>query len=117
MIKAICGYREDQEIPIPKEESHKAYYVFLNQGSRAVFSNGFTIRHEELQRIVPDYHSIMGWNRGHKLDADDYADLKLRGVEDEVKKLMDKASGVAKIASIGDLNKNLSEFKELSSGV
>lgn len=99
MIKIVCGYRDDQSHPIPDEEAHKAYYLFLTPGSRAVFADGFAVRHEDVQRVEPDYHGTMGWNRAHRLDPDDLNEINASPAVRQLRKNMERAWDVARLAA------------------
>lgn len=96
-VKLICGYREDQEHTIPLEEAHKAYRIFLNPNERAIFSNGLAISGQDLKQIIPDYHSTMGWNTSHKLDGDDWNELKAKGIDRELQQGLYLAQQVVRL--------------------
>lgn len=98
MLKAICGFREDQEVPVPTDDAHRAYYVYLTPGARTVLSNGYTLRHDEVQRIAPDFHAAMGWNRNYKMGPDDYREIERTGTDGKLKSLMARASDTARLA-------------------
>lgn len=90
-IKLITGFREDQEIDIPMQEAHKAYYLFRNPDERGVFENGIAIIGKDIRKIVPDWNKTMGWNATHKLDDDDWNEIRRYGVEDKMRKLLEIA--------------------------
>jgi hypothetical protein len=94
-IKIITGFREDQEISIPMQEAHKAYYLFSHPEARTIFSTGDAIIGKDIQRIVPDYNRTMGWNASHRLTDDDYNEIKGRGVQDKMQDLQIKASDIS----------------------
>lgn len=98
MIKIISGFREDQSHSVPDAEAHKAYYLFLTPGSRTVFSNGLALRHEDVQRIEPDYHGTMGWNAAHRLDADDMNEVNGSAACRALRGVMSNAADVAREA-------------------
>lgn len=98
MIKIISGFREDQSHSVPDDEAHKAYYLFLTPGSRAVFSNGLALRHEDVQRIEPDFRGTMGWNAAHRLDADDMNEVNNSSACRALKDVMSRAADVARSA-------------------
>jgi len=56
-------------IPIGENELNKAMTAFL-QGNGAVFENGAT---DKIHAILPDFHSIMGWNYGYELQPEDWS--------------------------------------------
>lgn len=77
--KLIRGYDAEDYIEIAEPELEKAYYCFLEKKD-AVFSGG-AIRGSQILAIQPDYHKSMGWNRGYKLGAADYAELSEKGTD------------------------------------
>jgi hypothetical protein len=77
--KLIRGYGVEDYIEIDEKELEKAYYCFL-QKKDAIFSGG-AIRGSQIMAIQPDYHKTMGWNRGYKLEALDYSDLREKGID------------------------------------
>jgi hypothetical protein len=93
-IKIITGYRDDQYHTIDAEEAHKAYYLFMNPEERGVFSNGVALIGKSIQAIEPDYHATMGWNKGYKLGADDYAQLRDTGVDRKLRDVLSVAKGL-----------------------
>lgn len=94
-IKIICGFRKEQEYTIDSEEAHKAYHLFLNPEKRSIFENGIAIKGSDIQAIVPDYHATMGWNKSHNLDAYDYGELKVTGIENKIRDLLYEAKNFA----------------------
>lgn len=78
-FKLIKGFGVEDFIQIDETELEKAYYCFLEKKD-AVYSGG-AIRGADIQAVLPDYHRAMGWNRGYKLEADDYAELGSKGVD------------------------------------
>lgn len=97
-IKIITGFREDQQMSIPMQEAHKAYYLFLHPEERGVFSNGLALIGKNIQEIKPDWNSTMGWNTTHELDEFDFNEMRKEGVEDKMRTLLEKAKDVAKLA-------------------
>jgi hypothetical protein len=77
--KIIRGYSAEDYIEIDSSELEKAYYCFLEKKD-GVYSGG-AVKGSEILAIQPDYHRIMGWNRGHKLDSYDYAELAEKGID------------------------------------
>jgi hypothetical protein len=90
-IKVITGFREDQQHTIPMQEAHKAYYLFKNPEARGVFNNGVALIGKNIQEIIPDWNTTMGWYGTHKVDANDWEQLKNEGVEEKMKLLIQKA--------------------------
>lgn len=78
-FKIIFGYDAEDYVGIEETELEKAYYCFLEKKD-SIFSGG-AVRGSNIMAIQPDYHAAMGWNRGHKLGGDDYAELKNKGVD------------------------------------
>ncbi len=108
-IKLITGYRKDQEYSIDAEEAHKAYYLFNNPDTRTTFKDGLALKGSEIELIEPDYQGSMGWNPTHKLEADDYNEIRDKGIDRELRAIMSKANDLAKIATTQDLNLTLTE--------
>lgn len=77
--KLIRGYGAEDYIEIDETELQKAQYCFLTK-TDSVYSGG-SVRGSEIHAIQPDYHRAMGWNRGYRLSADDYAQLRETGVD------------------------------------
>ena len=96
-VKAICGFREDQEYSIPLNEAHKLYRLFDNPNERAMFSNGLALIGSDIRRIVPDEIGTMGWSSSHKLDSDDWNEIRSKGVDRVLRDGMYKAKEIAKL--------------------
>lgn len=96
-VKIVAGFRKDQQYTIPAEEAHKAYYLFLNPDQRGIFSNGVAVRGEDIKTpcIVPDYHTTLGMNEAHTLDAYDMRDIRRIGLDEKLRKLIFEAKQVA----------------------
>lgn len=77
--KIIHGFGVEDYIAIDETELQKAYYCFLEKKD-SIFSGG-AIKGSQILEIKPDFHRIMGWNRGHKLGADDYEELGQKGID------------------------------------
>ena len=111
-VKLIVGFRRDQEHSIDASEAHKAYYLFLHPEARSVFSNGLAIKGDQIQEIVPDYQGTMGWNSTHALDSDDWNELRSKGVDRNLRDILQAAKEVAHTIQPQDLNKRLSEVTQ-----
>jgi len=111
-LKVICGFRKEQEYTIDANEAHKAYYLFANPDKRMIFSDGLALKGTDIQRIVPDYNAIMGWNPTHQLTNDDWNELNANGVSQKMQGIMVGAKEVARIADPKDLATPLSELKD-----
>lgn len=87
--KVIYGFDTEEYIPIGEHELEKAIYAAMIQG-RVAFDEGF-IDGKLIQKIVPDYHAVMGWARGHELGSDDYNELADKGIDRQHKLFQAKA--------------------------
>ncbi len=115
MIKIITGFRGDQQYIISDDEAHKAYYLFNNPDSRSVFKNGVAIIGKNIQGIEPAWNEIMGWNTTHKLDDDDWNEIREKKLDVKMRDLLYRGKQVADMA-ISDrslLNKPLGELTRL----
>lgn len=112
-VKIITGYRKDQSYTIDADEAHKAYYLFLNPSVRGIFSNGVALVGKDIRGIEPDYNATMGWNPAHKLDPYDWEEIRLNGVDTQLRDILSIARSSATTAMI---NKPLSEVVKLQSG-
>jgi len=110
-IRIICGFRPDQEYSIDANEAHKAYYLFNNPDKRGVFDDGLAIKGSDIQRIVPDYQTTMGWNPTHKLTDEDMNLLYSTGVIQKLREIMSLAKEVSETATHQHLLTPLIEFK------
>ena len=81
---------EEEYIPITQDELDKAIYVHRIGNIVGVFDNG-SITGTAIRMVVPDFHTAMGWNRGYKLQAEDYSELKSQGVQNEYDGLISEA--------------------------
>lgn len=97
-IKIITGFREDQQISIPMQEAHKAYYLFMHPDERGIFSNGLALIGKNIQEIKPDWNATMGWNTTHEIDELDFIQIRKEGVENKMRILLEEAKDFAKIA-------------------
>lgn len=109
-IKLITGFRKDQHYTINADEAHKAYYLFLNPEKRTVFKNGVALVGANIQGIEPDYNATMGWNSDHILDGDDYNEIRLKGVDKNLRDTLKLAKEVAQLQP-DKINLPLSEIK------
>lgn len=69
--KIQFGYGKDDYLTITQDELHKAFALFVTGKGRGVF-NGGAVRGQDILRIVPDWHTAMGWNKTHQMDTFDY---------------------------------------------
>ena len=77
--KIIRGYGSEDFVEIDETELEKACYAFLAKKD-GIYSGG-AARGSAIMAIQPDYHRVMGWTRGYKLEALDFAELSDRGVD------------------------------------
>jgi len=77
--KIVYGFNECDYLSITSDELHKAQVIAI-EGGKAIFEEGFfNNRGNDVMRIVPDWHRVRGWNKGHKmtpLDEEDIQNLK-----------------------------------------
>lgn len=84
--KIIHGFSPEDYIEIGEKELQKAYYCFLMKKD-SLFSGG-SVKGNMIQEIKPDFHRIMGWNRGYKLEALDYEELAHKGIDRKCRQTM-----------------------------
>ena len=73
--KIVFGFNEDDYLSITSDELHKAQVIAI-EGGKAIFEQGFfNNRGNDVMRIVPDWHRVRGWNKGHKMTPFDYDDI------------------------------------------
>lgn len=98
MIKIITGFRDNQYYTIENEEAHKAYFLFNNPDARTIFKNGVAIIGKNIQGIEPAWNETMGWNPSHKLDDDDWNDIRRHSKDKELRNVLEEAKNVALLA-------------------
>lgn len=115
MIKINIGFREDQYVLIENSEAHKAYYLFSNPEARSVFENGTVLIGRNIQSIEPAYNESMGWNPTHKLDADDWNEIRKKGIDIKFRDLFTEAKEISYLAEKDQsiLNKPLREARKI----
>lgn len=96
MIKIKKGYGPDEYEVIPDDEAHVAYYLFAHPTDRAIFSNGITVRGQDIMAIGPAYHETIGWNPSHKLNSDDWNEIRDSGIGSKLRRRLELAKTVAK---------------------
>lgn len=94
-VKIVVGFRKEQFYTIDAEEAHKAYYLFLHPEERGIFSNGVALVGKNIQQIEPDYNATMGWNPEHKLDTDDWSELRAKKVDSKIQTMLAHAKDIA----------------------
>lgn len=117
MIKIITGFRDEQHYIIEDEEAHKAYFLFNNPEARTTFSNGVALIGKNIQGIEPAWNESMGWNSTHKLDDDDWNEIRKTGTDKKLRNILARAKEVAQLAEKNPeiLKGNLSEAQKLLS--
>ena len=112
-IKITTGFSADEKFIIDSDEAHKAYYLFNNPEMRGTFSNGVAIIGKNIQGIQPAWNESKGWNPTHKLDDDDWNDIRRTGLDERMEKILAKARDVAHIAenNLKLLEQDLSEIQ------
>ena len=88
-FKIIQGYEHERDVIIREDELERAYGLFM-LGGRWIFSGG-PVDGKNIQTIVEDYHTTMGWNKEYKLGTDDYEQLTQQGVDRKMKNLLSEA--------------------------
>ncbi len=97
-IKVITGFRNEQYYVIDGEEAHKAYYLFNNPEARTIFENGVALIGKNIQGIEPAWNESMGWNPSHKLDDDDWNEIRAKKIDIKLRNLLEEAKQIAQLA-------------------
>lgn len=90
-IKIITGFNQDQKHTVDASEAHKAYYLFLHPDKRGVFKDGLALTGKHITAVLPDYNATMGWNPTYNMNDDDWNEVKTKGVDVALKKLLEDA--------------------------
>ncbi len=114
-FKVKYGFDETQYCQITSEELPKAYGMFLSQEGNGIFSDGTAIRAKDIIRIEPDWHKVRGWNKGWKMELEDYEDIKPleRSYQETQSQAKEIAEYAMKNGKMSLLSKPMSEIKEL----
>lgn len=112
-VKIIVGFREEQRYTIDGEEAHKAYRLFFHPDERTVFSNGVALIGSSIRGIEPDYQATMGWNTDHKLEADDWIEIKDKQIDKKLRDLLYLAKQVAQDEPSHKMSLTLSEIRPM----
>lgn len=86
--KIIRGYGVEDYIEIDETELEKAYYCFLEKKD-SIFTGG-AIKGSNILAIQPDLHKTMGWNRGYKLEVEDFAFMSQKGIDKKLQHFLSK---------------------------
>lgn len=87
-FKAIYGFDAEDYIPVEEDELEKAIYAHMT-GSKTILKGG-SMSGDKIHHVVEDNHRTMGWNRGYKLCSDDYAELREKGIDTKLQKVLGK---------------------------
>ena len=96
-LKITSGFSQDEKFTIDESEAHKAYYLFNNPDKRGTFNNGVAIIGKNINSILPDWNATMGWNATHKLEDDDWNDIRSKGVDKKMNNLLETAQKLGKM--------------------
>lgn len=95
-FKVVYGYNQDDYIEIKGDELTKAVALFLEGSGKGVFDNGM-IRGQDILRIIPDWNTEFGYNKGYKMTPEDYGDIP-QELEVGYKKAYDIAKDIVRYA-------------------
>lgn len=93
--KIVYGFNDDDYLPIVGDELPKAIALFMERTGRGVFSTG-AIAGSDIKRIVPDWHTAMGYTKGYKLTTYDYQEIK--PLEESYNSIYEKSKSIAEYA-------------------
>lgn len=102
-FKVMRGFGTDDYIPITESELKKAIYAHMT-GTNVAFEMG-SISGNHISAVVPDFQRTMGWNPSHKLDNDDWTDIRSRGLDNGMRNMIASAKeDVQMIIATGNTN-------------
>lgn len=84
------GFGQEDFIPIDEVELEKAIYCHMARKDGA-FNMG-SINGSHISAVMPDWHGTMGWNYAYKLTADDWDDIRSKGVDRKIQKCIEGAN-------------------------
>lgn len=93
--KIVFGYGQDDSLPITQDELPKAFALFMEGKGRGLFTEG-AIRAQDIQRIVPDWHTAKGWNKGYKMTPEDWKEVY--HLEEPYRDMLKTARDIAEFA-------------------
>lgn len=91
----VVYWNDTDFIPIEGNELHKAFALSLDQDGRGLFTGGM-IQGKDIKRIIPDWHREFGWNPTHKLDDQDWNEIKV--IEKDYQHVLEKGKIIAEYA-------------------
>lgn len=106
-------FGKEYEYAIDMDEAHKAWYLFFNPTARAVFNKGtLGLRGEDVVSVLIAPVDSMGWNPTHKMDEDDWNEVRRKGVDRELRDALASANQIARVCLPEDLSKTLDQLLE-----
>lgn len=87
--KILQGYDPERDIIIREDELERAYGLFM-LGGRWIFSGG-PVDGKNIQTIVEDFHTTMGWNKEYKLGTLDHEELRQKGLDIKMRNALSSA--------------------------
>lgn len=97
------GYGDEMTISIEEKDLEKAVYAWMSQ--RKVNLTDALLDGKYIISITEDFHSPMGWNKSHKLEDEDWNQLRKSGVLDYYKDKINSAKqNVQDLISTGNIN-------------
>lgn len=113
-FKIKTGFRAEDSISITESELESALYAFITD-SKGVFRNG-AVSGKNIISITEDWHKAMGWNAGHVLGPDDYAEIreKLTGYTGMIAAAKDRVQGHMASGRLELIGKNVGIEAKLS---
>lgn len=97
------GYGDEMTISIEEKDLEKAVYAWMSQ--KKVNLTNALLDGKYIISITEDFHSPMGWNKSHKLEDEDWNELRQNGVLDYYKgKINSAKQNVQDLISTGNIN-------------
>ena len=111
-IKVKTGFNKDQNVIIPMQEAHKAYYLFKHPEERGIFENGVALIGKNIQEILPAWNETMGYNPDYVLTEEDWNIINGSGAKEKMRLLLEKAKQGGDLIE-GDKSLGKLELKEV----
>lgn len=106
-------YGKEYEYSIDMNDAHKAWYLFYNPTARAVFNNGsLGLRGEDVVSVEIDPVGTMGWNPTHRMDSDDWNEVRGKQLDYRLRNTLSAANQVSQDCLPEDLRKPLDQLLE-----